>query len=85
MSYMDIFLDASCRCTVNSNKTYLPVEDATFDQMFGVMCMPGAKWQSLSENDWPVCSDPTTTTPAPTTTAPPTSKYDSSFVVIVTK
>ena len=51
------------------------MEDATFDQMFGVMCMPGAKWQSLTDGDWPVCSDPTTTTPAPTTTAPPTSRY----------
>ena len=59
-------------CSVNANKTYLP--GATWDNMFGLMCLPGGVWQSPAPGEWPVCSDPTTTTPAPTTTVPPRSK-----------
>ena len=61
-------------CTINANKTYLP--GATWDNMFGIMCLPGGKWQSYTDEEWPVCSDPTTTTPAPTTTLPPTSEIN---------
>ena len=63
-----------CRCANNPNKTYLP--GATWDNMFGVMCMPGGQWQTLEDGEWPPCSDPTTTTPAPTTTAPQRSEFE---------
>ena len=66
-------------CTLNPNKTYLP--DATHDNMFAVMCLPGGQWQSLETSDWAVCDYPTTTTPAPTTTVPPRSK--SSIIVTI--
>ena len=59
-------------CTVNANMTYLP--GATWDNMFGLMCLPGGIWQEVAEDDWPKCSEPTTTTPAPTSTQPPRSK-----------
>lgn len=59
-------------CSMHENKTYLP--DATHNNMFGVMCMPGGQWQTLETGDWASCDDPTTTTPAPTTTVPPKSK-----------
>ena len=59
-------------CTLNVNKTYLP--DATYGNLFGLMCLPGGQWPDLSEEDWPACSEPTTTTPAPTTSLPPRKK-----------
>ena len=68
----------SYKCTADATKTYIPNNQKN---EFNITCLPGAVWETLADDRWAVCDDPTTTTAAPTTTQPPRSKIEIKLIL----